>query len=243
MAPTTAAPTTAGATTTTAGAETTTAPADTATADKWHASPKDHRGANGQKFDYSCPPNGVTGSVWGSEIYTDDSSVCNAAVQVGLITFAKGGDVTVEMLEGKDLYQGADANGVSSTDYGKYDGSFHFPAVEPDSVEFDAGPQSWSRNGGAFGGVEGDTFTVPCDSNGTAGSVWGSGPYTVDSSICTAAVHAGLITLAKGGQVTYEIVAGADSYKGTTAHGITTTEYGPFRASITFPANQGGEGG
>lgn len=77
-----------------------------------------------------------------------------------------------------------------------------------------------------------------CSADGQAGSVWGSGPYTDDSSVCTAAVHAGLITLAEGGTVNVEVAAGESSYKGSAAHGVTSSDYGAFDGSFTFPSDQ-----
>jgi hypothetical protein len=80
--------------------------------------------------------------------------------------------------------------------------------------------------------------TVPCAPGGPLGSLWGAGTYTADSSICTAAVHAGLITLDDGGTVTIELAPGADSYDSTTANGVTSSAYGPYDASFTFPEDQ-----
>ena len=61
---------------------------------------------------------------------------------------------------------------------------------------------------------------------------WGT--YTDDSSVCSAAVQAGLITLANGGNVTIEIQPGANSYTGSTKNGITSSDYGPWSGSNTF---------
>ncbi len=49
-----------------------------------------------------------------------------------------------------------------------------------------------------------------------------------DSSICTAAVHRGDITLASGGTVTYEIAPGQDSYEGTEQNGIISRDWGTW---------------
>jgi hypothetical protein len=73
-----------------------------------------------------CPPGGAGFSVWGTGVFTDDSSVCTAAVHAGLITFAGGGTVRVERLPGQDSYQGSVANGVTSYPYGPWSGSFRF---------------------------------------------------------------------------------------------------------------------
>jgi hypothetical protein len=65
--------------------------------------------------------------------------------------------------------------------------------------------------------------------------VWGDGIYTDDSSVCTAAVHAGLITVAEGGRVVIEISAGLDAYEGATANGVTTLPYASWPGSFGFP--------
>ena len=70
------------------------------------------------------------------------------------------------------------------------------------------------------------------------GSVWGTDVYTADSSICTAAVHAGLIDPAEGGPVAFEVVAGEDAYEGSTAHGVTTRDYGPYDLAFRFADEQ-----
>jgi hypothetical protein len=80
----------------------------------------------------------------------------------------------------------------------------------------------------------GKTIAYQCPADGTIGTVWGADPYTTDSSVCTAAVHAGRISLEDGGWVVIEIRGGQESYEGTTQYGIPTTAYGPYQASFTF---------
>jgi hypothetical protein len=62
--------------------------------------------------------------VWGTNIYTDDSSVCTAAVHGGLITLAKGGKVKIEMRDGQPSYRGSTRNGIKSNKYPAWTGSF-----------------------------------------------------------------------------------------------------------------------
>lgn len=79
-------------------------------------------------FVFVCPANPPAAErehpVWGADVYTDDSSVCRAAVHAGAISYARGGRVTVEPRPGQDRYRGTDWNGVVSLDYGPWDGSF-----------------------------------------------------------------------------------------------------------------------
>jgi hypothetical protein len=176
--------------------------------------------------------------VWGTETYTDDSSICSAAVQVGLITVDKGGQVQYQIAAGEDTYSSATANGVTSDSYGSWPGSFIFPAAPPGSGHFTVGPESWSVNATKYRGQNGKRVTVQCSANGTVASVWGTATYTDDSSICTAAVQAGLITTDKGGTVVIQIAPGQASYQGSTANGVTSDSYGSWDSSFTFPKDQ-----
>lgn len=83
-----------------------------------------------------------------------------------------------------------------------------------------------------FSDQVGSTFSGTCPANCDA-TVWGTDIYTDDSSICTAAVHAGVIP-ASGGAVTFTVVAGQDSYTGTTQNGVTTSNYGSWGGSFSF---------
>jgi hypothetical protein len=92
---------------------------------EWAATPGRHRGENGVQFRYACPPDGTTAPIWGTEVYTDDSSVCTAAVHMGLITLAAGGSVTVEMRPGRDAYAASRRNGITSLRWARrWPGSF-----------------------------------------------------------------------------------------------------------------------
>lgn len=56
------------------------------------------------------------GSVWGTDVYTDDSAMCRAAFHAGRIPLG-GGVVTVMRGQGRALYVGTTRNGVVSYDY------------------------------------------------------------------------------------------------------------------------------
>jgi LCCL domain-containing protein len=92
----------------------------------WYSDASDHRGQNGQDFVYHCPPGGTAGSIYGTDRYTDDSSVCTAAVHAGFITLAAGGDVTIEIQPDAETYVGTERNGVSSGSWSGWLGSFVF---------------------------------------------------------------------------------------------------------------------
>ena len=85
----------------------------------------------------------------------------------------------------------------------------------------------------------GDTMevTCQCDEELTKkGSVWGGTVYTTDSSICMAAVHAGVIQQAAGGPVTVKGFQGCKAYEGKEANGVTSRKWQSFSGSFAFPS-------
>ncbi len=90
----------------------------------WNADARHLRGRNGQRFSYGCPAGGGARTVWGSDLYTDDSSVCTAAVHAGRITLASGGTVTIEIRPGQSSYSASTRNGITTRSYGSWPGSF-----------------------------------------------------------------------------------------------------------------------
>jgi hypothetical protein len=96
----------------------------------WQLNAAGFRGKDGRLVAFACPPDGELRTVWGTDVYTDDSSVCSAAVHAGLISVEDGGRVVVEIAPGEESYEGSERNGVTSTDYGPWDGSFTFPAAD-----------------------------------------------------------------------------------------------------------------
>jgi hypothetical protein len=65
------------------------------------------------------------GAVWGTDVYTDGSDLCRAALHTGAIG-AAGGAITVTRSEARAFYTGTSRNGVASNDYGSYDASIAF---------------------------------------------------------------------------------------------------------------------
>ncbi len=93
----------------------------------WARTAQEYRGRIGMRITYACPAGGSKGrGPWGTDIYTDDSSVCTAAVHAGLITFARGGRVTIEIVPGQSSYTGSTRNGVTTYGYGAWGGAFAF---------------------------------------------------------------------------------------------------------------------
>lgn len=206
-------------------------PVDQSGTPAWQLTAVPYRGQTGEIIEVECTPDGEERFIWGTNVYTDDSSICNAAVHVGLITFDDGGTVSIEILDGMDEYFGTEANGLESLDYGAWGGSFSFPDADEIAVD-EAIP--WNRVANYYQDEGEADVTVTCETDGTPGGVWGTDIYTDDSSICTAAVHVGLITVEDGGEVTFHLIEGQSSYLGTEANGITSSSYGAFHRSFEF---------
>ena len=95
----------------------------------WLLNAQEFRGKDGMYVAYDCTPDGAASTVWGDVVYTDDSSVCTAAVHAGLIDFADGGRVVIEIQASLEAYDGSTANGVTTLDYASWPGSFIFPGL------------------------------------------------------------------------------------------------------------------
>lgn len=78
-------------------------------------------------------------------------------------------------------------------------------------------------------GFNGERFRFRCPPGKPApGQVIGSGPYTDGSSICAAAVHAGVFRAASGGLVTIEMRPGQTHYVGSVSHYVQSESYEQF---------------
>lgn len=92
----------------------------------------------------------------------------------------------------------------------------------------------WSKNVTEYRGQNGRRITHVCPPEGQLIPVTGTDSYTDDSGVCSAAVHAGLITLAAGGVVTIEIGPGRKSYAGSARNGVTSKSFGSWWGSFSF---------
>jgi hypothetical protein len=80
----------------------------------------------GEILNCACPANfSVKGPIWGTDIYTDDSYICKAALHAGRIG-RSGGQVSIRMIAGQSSYTGTRRNGVTSLAYRSYAGSYRF---------------------------------------------------------------------------------------------------------------------
>jgi|GEM_PF-1556707 len=81
-----------------------------------------YRGQNGSSFNVQVTAGG--GTIWGTDVYTDDSSVAVAALHAGLLADGETGIVTVTIQAGQSSYLGTSRNGVNSSNHGSHPGSY-----------------------------------------------------------------------------------------------------------------------
>ena len=104
----------------------------------------EYRGRNGEIFLFSITGDSG-GSVWGTDIYTDDSDLATAAVHAGQLTAGETGVVRVRILPGQDSYQGSTRHGVTSGSWGQWSGSYEFLESEAPPASLDG---RWLRDTG-----------------------------------------------------------------------------------------------
>ncbi|TVO57658.1 LCCL domain-containing protein [Denitromonas halophila] len=168
------------------------------------------------------------GTVWGTDNYTVDSTLCAAAVHAGVIG-REGGTVTALREAGRDIYIGTARHGIASYDYGRNARSLRFAGAPAPTPGPEPCPQRLSIN---------PDLPLPYTCHCTAGAiregaVWGTDVYTRDSNLCGAAAHAGAVGR-EGGDVTARDAPGRDLYIGTSRHGIASNDYGRYAHSIRF---------
>lgn len=103
--------------------------------------------------------------------------------------------------------------------------------AQPPAPQAMADPGNLTSYRGQNGAVL--SFTV---TGSDRGSVWGSGIYTDDSRLAVAVVHAGVLAVGETGTVDVRIEPGQPSYPGSAAYGITSSNYGSWSGSYSFPA-------
>jgi hypothetical protein len=228
-------PTTSTTTPTTSTTTTTTSSAGTTFGGRGWVATAANYDRSGRRYVYTCPAHGTVNEIWGTGTYTNDSSVCTAGVHAGVITLTAGGTVTIEIRPGLGSYRSSNRDGISSQSYGRWAASFVvLGKALPGGNDDGYGGNDWSAVATVYRGKNGERYDYMCPPKGSAGYVYGTNLYTDDSSVCTAAVHAGLIALATGGNVTIEIRPGASTYTGSTRNGITSESYDQWGGSYVF---------
>ena len=203
---------------------------------RWQAHACESRGQIGATLEYDCPAGGVPGRIWGDMVYTDDSSVCSAAVHVGAITPELGGTVTIRIRPGQAGYVGTARNGITTKPWDRWAGSFEIvgspPLVGRDCPQDAAADDVWQLAPCAYRGNNGMELAYACPPSRASLPVWGDRIYTDDSSVCTAAVHASALSRARGGTVRITIGPGRSSYAASSRNGVSTESWDAWGGSF-----------
>lgn len=123
-------------------------------------------GEPGTSATVTCPSNCASegGTVWGTNMYTDDSAVCTAAVHAGALT-NEGGTTTVLIKDGQDAYPASLQNDVQSSEWGSWNRSFTFDGLAASTSNSSSTDSPSVASTGAFANVHrfpnGVSFSYP----------------------------------------------------------------------------------
>ncbi len=201
----------------------------------------------GQRFTAKCKPANVDDlneTVFGTDTYPSNNSICVAAVHAGLID-RDGGVVTVQLNPGAAEYAGSSRNGIDTES---------LPATQRAMV-FVTGAQTtvvdqvlldhvlridwdtkFTRTGYAYEQLIGQHFVFSCpEAPGNLNSrrIVGTDSYAFDSMICRAALHAATITT-DGGLVTVQMDSGKERLVGSIRNGIESKDGPGDHRTLTF---------
>jgi hypothetical protein len=175
-----------------------------------------------------CPAEAMAGgSVWGSDPYTDDSAICRSALHAGALG-VNGGIVQVVETPGQGSYPASTRNSVASGQWGNWSRSIAFRSISTN----DRRPSVAACPANAVGLSIGTRLTCACSAEAMAsGPIWGSGPYTADSSLCRAAVHAGLADGAVD-EIEIRVLPGLVSFPASRRNGVDSGAWGNYGLSF-----------
>lgn len=185
----------------------------------------------GDIYEVECPSDCSEGSIWGTDVYTDDSTICTAAAHAGVIELEDGGEFTIFFIDGQDEYEASEQNDIESSSWGSWDISFTFD-YDMEEDELEPIEIDWDTAGNELPGITGAIYYVACPEDGDEGSLWGTEIYTDDSSVCTAAVHMDLIDLDDGGEFFLLILDGEEEYEGSEENDIDSSDWGSYARSF-----------
>lgn len=176
-----------------------------------------------------------SGSAWGSDVYTIDSSPAVAAVHAGLLAPGQRGVIQVTVLPGRSTYAGSSRNGVSTSPYGAYGASYSLASIPAGAQvrEAIADPGTVANIPGAASGA---TYVVWVTGKSSGAGIWGTDVYTSDSPLARAAVHAGILSDGSSGPVLVRVLPGQTSYQGSSRYGVNSAAYGAYGLSYSLEA-------
>ncbi len=194
-----------------------------------------------------------TGGLWGTNAYTTDSTLAVAVVHAGVLGEGQTGFVRVVIAPAQTAYIGSLANGVSSISYGQYVGGYAVSNLTgaTDLIAYPGMMHNALADPGSLSGFRGRNFASQYFkvTGAVTGGVWGTGVYTDDSNLATAAVHAGVLAPGQQGLVKVTIrpgltnpPTGGSAYVGSAANGVVSNSYGSYAGSYSVSNPDGAMG-
>ncbi len=150
-------------------------------------------------------------------------------MHAGAINIGETKTVHIKILPGQQSYEGSVRNGITTSSYGAWEGSYSFLGVTISIKRI-------SSNLNEYRDRVGQTFSFMVTGN-TEGPVWGTDIYTDDSNLAVAAVHAGAINIGETKTVHIKILPGQQSYEGSVQNGITSSSHRAWEGSYSFLGN------
>jgi LCCL domain len=185
----------------------------------------------GKVFYYNVTGAAAGGAIYGTDVFLSGSVLAAAAVHSGVLKDGQRGVVKVTILPGQQTYTATTRNGVASNAAGagtvsfKVERTYGFLTSSSTKVLPDPGMLT------AYRGQNGKTFLFEVTGT-TDRSVAGTDIYTDDSGLSTAAVHAGALRSGQTAIVRVTILAGQETYTGSTRHGVTTIQSTAYPGSF-----------
>lgn len=180
------------------------------------------------------------GPIFGTFVYTIDSSICISAIHAGIIKGITESNIQILTTPSLTFYQGSKQYNFLSASIDKAELSYQVSEATP-VVSVNC---KTTASESSFSGTIGMTFIVECpsDCSKISSNVFGGKPeskskqlalYSGNSSICQSAIHAGVMN-DRGGEVQFSIQEGAKLYYGSRAYGVESKSRDYFVKSITF---------
>ena len=202
----------------------------------------------GQRFSAKCMPataKDMKATVYGTDVYPSDNSICVAALHAGKID-KDGGVVTVQLNPGAAEYKGSERNGVMTQSLPATPRSMVFVdganAAVADETRLSYIPRlkwdtKFTATGFAYKDLIGQRFTFNCPpapSRMKDRRIVGTDSYAFHSMVCSAAVHAGKITKESGGMVSVQIDPKMPKLVGSIRNGIESKSGSGGIRTISF---------
>ncbi len=184
----------------------------------------------GKVFYYNVTGATAGGVIYGTDIYVPGSFLAMAAVHRGVLKEGQRGVVKVTILPGQQAYTATTRNGIASEAFGANIVSFKveraYGFLLP-AAQVLADPGTLTNYRGQVG------KTLLFEVTGTTNrSIAGTDIYTDDSALSTAAVHSGVLSAGQTATVRVTILAGQQTYTGSTRHGVTSGQSTAFPGSF-----------